>query len=134
MLTPHPGELARLIGSDAGLAEMSAIERGRALAGRWGCVLVLKGAPTLVCDPSGAVFVAGDAPTSLATAGSGDVLAGTIGGLLAQDLDPLDAALAGVHLGLGAARALEANGAGAGLLAGELADALPGVLADLGVD
>ena len=104
VLTPHPGELARLIDSDADLEDAGAIERGRALAARWGCVLVLKGAPTLVCDPAGAVFVAGDAPTSLATAGSGDVLAGTIGGLLAQGLDPLDAALAGVHLGLGAAR------------------------------
>lgn len=134
VLTPHPGELARLIDSDADLEDAGAIARGRALAARWGCVLVLKGAPTLVCDPAGAVFVAGDAPTSLATAGSGDVLAGTIGGLLAQGLDPLDAALAGVHLGLGAARALEERGAGAGLLAGELADALPGALADLGVD
>ncbi|MEC8495988.1 MAG: NAD(P)H-hydrate dehydratase [Planctomycetota bacterium] len=134
VLTPHPGELARLTGSDSDLEDAGAIERGRALAARWGCVLVLKGAPTLVCDPAGAVFLAGDAPTSLATAGSGDVLTGTIGGLLAQGLDPLDAALAAVHLGLGAARALEASGAGAGLLAGEIADALPGVLLALGVE
>lgn len=129
ILTPHPGELGRMLDQGGGDPGGTPIERGRALARRWGCVLVLKGAPTIVCDPEGAVFVAGDAPTCLATAGSGDVLAGTIGGLLAQGLDPLDAALAGVHVGLMAAQGFEAEGAG--VIATDLANAIPDVLAEL---
>lgn len=129
ILTPHPGELARLLGASGDeVPETLSLADAEQLARRWNVVLVLKGAPTLVADPGGVVFVADDSPTSLATAGSGDVLAGTIAGLLAQGLDPLDAALAGVHVGLRAAERAEDERGAAGLIASDLVDALPDAL------
>lgn len=132
VLTPHPGELARLVEAMDDPPRGTPLERGRALAARWDAVLVLKGAPTLICDPGGAVFVAADAPVSLATAGSGDVLAGMIGGLLAQGLEPLDAALVGVHLGLAAAEAACRGRSERSMIATDLIEALPAVLASFG--
>src|SRR5918994_3622863 len=91
VLTPHPGEMARLV--DVNIDEIVAnpADIARVAATRWGQTVVLKGGQTVVADPDGAT-VAVDASPSLATAGSGDVLSGSIGGFLAQGLSGPDAA------------------------------------------
>ncbi|QDV10023.1 Bifunctional NAD(P)H-hydrate repair enzyme Nnr [Planctomycetes bacterium Poly30] len=108
VLTPHPGEFGRLVeASGQRVPTDPAHDRPTWLASTWarrfGVVLVLKGSPTVIAGPDGTTFVAPDTSRALATAGSGDVLAGMITGLIAQGLDPLEAAVAAVHLGLDAA-------------------------------
>ncbi|MDH4224113.1 MAG: NAD(P)H-hydrate dehydratase [Deltaproteobacteria bacterium] len=98
ILTPHPGELAALTGLDVELIQQNRARVACKLAKEWGVVLVLKGAGTVVASPHGGGFINTTGDSGLATAGTGDVLTGVIGGLLAQGVDPLDAALAGVHL------------------------------------
>jgi NAD(P)H-hydrate repair Nnr-like enzyme with NAD(P)H-hydrate dehydratase domain len=90
-------------------------------------VVVLKGPDTVVAAPDGLTFIADNAPPDLATAGAGDVLAGMIGGLLAQGMSALDAAAAGVYLHGEAGRIL-----GRGLIAEDIPEALPAVFAALG--
>lgn len=98
ILTPHPGELSRLI--QVPLEEILAdpIETARHYAKELGCVLVLKGAPTVIASKDGDVYINSTGNSGLATGGSGDVLTGIIGGLLAQRINLLDAALCGVYL------------------------------------
>ena len=112
VLTPHPGEAARLLGLDTAAAVQE--DRPRAaleLAKRSGTYVVLKGASTLVADPQGALVLTRRGNAGLATAGTGDVLAGIIGALLAQGVEPGLAARAGVELhGLAGDRAAEAVG------------------------
>jgi NAD(P)H-hydrate epimerase len=98
VITPHPGELARLggLGRDALAADR--IGEARRLAGEWGVVLVLKGAATVVAAPGGDAFINPTGDVGLASGGTGDVLSGMIGGWLAQGLAPLPAALLGVYL------------------------------------
>ncbi|HEU4677068.1 MAG TPA: NAD(P)H-hydrate dehydratase [Motilibacteraceae bacterium] len=103
VLTPHAGELARLLdaaGSDAGRGEVEAarLACAREAAARYGAVVLLKGSTTVVAAPDGSVLVNDVATPWLATAGSGDVLTGVVGALLAGGVDPLDAAAAGAHL------------------------------------
>ncbi len=97
VITPHPGEAARLLGLDT-TEEVQAdrVAAVEALAKTTGAVAVLKGAHTLVCAPSGALAVCPDGNPGMATGGMGDVLAGVIGALLARRLDPFAAACAGV--------------------------------------
>ncbi|MEK7792900.1 MAG: NAD(P)H-hydrate dehydratase [Candidatus Hydrogenedentota bacterium] len=98
VLTPHPGEMARLTGLST--KEVQADREGVAarFAASWGCVVVLKGAGTVVAVPNGEVFVNTTGNSGMATGGTGDVLTGLIGGLLAQGMTALDAALLGVYL------------------------------------
>jgi NAD(P)H-hydrate epimerase len=98
VLTPHPGEMARLI--DATVEEVQSDRVGIAskFAVDAGVVLVLKGAHTVIAAPDGRVFINPTGNTGLAKGGSGDLLAGLIGGLLAQGCTGLDAACAGVYL------------------------------------
>jgi len=98
VLTPHAGELARLIGRTSAEVAAGAGELAAELAARWNCVLMLKGSPTVVAAPDGRVFLNGSGDDALARGGSGDVLTGLIGGLLAQGLTALDAALLGAYV------------------------------------
>lgn len=134
VLTPHAGEFARLragSGRDpAADGDLNADDEARAAAaaaaaGEWGQVVVLKGARTVIAAPDGGLAVAPFENPAMASGGTGDVLAGTIGGLLAQGLAPFDAASLGVYLHGLAGDAVRDRLGDAGLLAGDLPDALP---------
>ncbi len=126
VLTPHPGELARLLDTDTAHIAHERLAHARQAAERARAVVVLKGDDTLVADPSGLVAVsAGDSP-ALATAGTGDVLCGVIAALLAQGLSAFMAAAAGVSLHAEAGRlAARAQGAPEGVIATDVIAALP---------
>ncbi len=130
VLTPHPGEMARLTGLSTSDVQRDRTAGALEAAGRWGCVVVLKGAYTVVASPDGRAAVSPFANPALATAGTGDVLAGAVAGLLAQGLDPRDAAALGVYLH-GAAAEIAAPDGRAGLLASDLLPALPRAIAAL---
>ncbi|HRE49754.1 MAG TPA: NAD(P)H-hydrate dehydratase [Aggregatilineales bacterium] len=104
ILTPHPGEMARLAGLDTEQHSGVALVQGRRLAlarekaAQWGCVVALKGAFTVVADPDGEAVIIPFADATLARAGTGDVLAGAIVGLLAQGLSPFEAAYVGAYV------------------------------------
>lgn len=98
VLTPHPGEMSRLTGREMGDIQAHRLEVAREQAMTWRQVVVLKGAFTVIAAPDGRVSLSPFATAALATAGTGDVLAGTIAGLLAQGLEPYDAARLGVYL------------------------------------
>lgn len=98
VLTPHPGEFAQLSGFSKPKCNAEKIDQGLSFVKQYPTTLVLKGAPTLVFSPDQQVFVNSTGNVGMATAGSGDVLAGIVGGLLAQGVSPLQAALLGVWL------------------------------------
>lgn len=98
VLTPHPGEFARLIGTSISDIEKNRFAILRDLSQRWGKVIVLKGGPTVIAAPDGKIFINSTGNPGMATGGSGDVLTGIIAGLLAQHLPAIDAALVGVYV------------------------------------
>jgi NAD(P)H-hydrate epimerase len=124
ILTPHPGELARLAGSSVREVQASRPQTVRECAASWQQTVVLKGANTLVARPDGYMLVSPFASALLATAGTGDVLAGTIAGLLAQEVAAFEAAGLGVYLHGAAAASQEPDYGTSGLLAGELGVAI----------
>lgn len=124
VLTPHPGEMARLCGCSTADVAKDRLGRARRLAADGGCVVVLKGARTIVATAAGTAYVNPTANAALGTAGSGDVLAGTVGALLAQGLGPEDAACAGVYVH-GAAADIATRAVGSEhLIASDLPDAI----------
>ena len=127
VLTPHEGEFMKLFEGAPGVRlDDDKLARARAAARLTGAVVLIKGADTVVAAPDGRATIGWDLPPWLATAGSGDVLAGLITGLAAQDMAPFEAASAAVWLHGACGRAV-----GPGLIAEDLPDALPGVLRSL---
>jgi NAD(P)H-hydrate epimerase len=133
VLTPHPGEFARLrAGSgrtdtedgDISIDDAARVAASRDAAQAWRSVVVLKGARTVIADPDGTVAIAPFENPALATGGTGDVLAGAIGSLLAQGLAPFAAARLGVYLHGVAGESVRERLGDAGLLASDLPDGL----------
>jgi NAD(P)H-hydrate epimerase len=125
VLTPHPGEMARLMGVETAEVQGDRLRVAADMASEWGHVVLLKGAHTVIADPDGRVVVLPFATAALATAGSGDVLAGAIVGLLAQGLCPFDAALAGAYLHGLAGKWVAQEIGSAGAVASDLLPLLP---------
>lgn len=128
VLTPHAGELARLLDVDRAEVEARPLAYVRAAVDRYGCTVLLKGRHTLVAAPARPVRVTTTGTPWLATAGAGDVLGGLVGALLAAGLTPYDAASVGSWLHGAAATAASAGGP---ITASDVARALPGVLRSL---
>jgi NAD(P)H-hydrate epimerase len=131
VLTPHPGEMARLAGESVAAVEADRIGAARNFAKRFGVVLVLKGAGTVIAFPDGRVRVNASGNPGMATGGMGDILTGIVGGLVAQGMDVGAAAVLGVYLHGAAADRLAMTQGTAGLCAGDVAAALPLAIHDL---
>jgi hydroxyethylthiazole kinase-like uncharacterized protein yjeF len=127
LLTPHAGEFARLTGADRDDVEARRLTHVRAAAAELGATLLLKGSTTVVADPSGEVRINSAATPYLATAGSGDVLSGICGALLACGLSPLDAGSAGAFLH-GLAGLLATGSPPAAITAMDLVTSIPGAI------
>lgn len=127
ILTPHPGEMARLLGGQATAKEVQADRENVAhrMAAEWNAVVVLKGAFTVVASPDGRVMVLPFANPALSTAGSGDVLAGAIVGLRAQGMDAFEAAVSGAYIHALAGELARADLGDMGVVAGDLPPRLP---------
>ncbi len=131
ILTPHPGEAARLLGSTSAAVNGDRVGAARRLAERSGAVVVLKGAATVVADPEGRVAINPTGGPALGTGGTGDVLTGVVAGLFAQGLGAFEAATLGVFIHGDAADRIAARSGASGLLASELADEVPACCASL---
>ncbi|HWQ71263.1 MAG TPA: NAD(P)H-hydrate dehydratase [Desulfitobacteriaceae bacterium] len=125
ILTPHPGEMARLCNLSTTEVQKNRLELAVNKAVEWGAVVVLKGAVTIVAAPDGRAFINPTGNPGLGTGGTGDVLTGSILGLLAQGVKPLEAACLAVYLHGKAADILAEEYGWSGFTASELADTLP---------
>lgn len=128
VLTPHAGELARLLDSDSDAVAAKRLESARRAASQSGAIIVLKGDDTIVAEPHGRVGISRGGAPALATAGTGDVLSGVIGAYLAKAMEPFAAACAGVLVHARAGR-LAAGGQGPeGVIASDVIASLPHAL------
>jgi NAD(P)H-hydrate epimerase len=130
IVTPHPGEMARLMDGELTVKEIQADREGVAqrMAARWDVVVVLKGAFTVVAAPDGRLMVLPFANAGLATAGTGDVLAGAIVGLRAQGLGAFESAVAGTYVHALAGELAAREVGDMGMVAGDLLPYLPRAL------
>lgn len=129
VLTPHPAELARLLDRSVPEIQADRVQAARTAAERFGSVVVLKGHHSVIAEPSGRIAVNPTGGPELASAGTGDVLTGAVGSLLAAGLEPFDAAWAAAYVH-GAAGAVAARRVGGpGVLAWDVAEALPEAIA-----
>ena len=125
VLTPHPGEMARLLGIKTDEVQNNRVEAAQEAAARWNAVIVLKGFRTIIADPEGTVYVNPTGNPGMASGGTGDILTGVIAGLIGQGLTPLEAAVAGVYFhGLAGDLAAREKGM-VSLVAGDVLDYLP---------
>lgn len=130
ILTPHPGEMARLTGMEKDEIEANRWQVASQKAAEWNAIVLLKGAHTVIAEPDGRVAVLPFKTDALATAGSGDVLAGTITGLLAQGVSPFEAAVVGGYLhGLAGQQAAGWLGSTRSVVAGDVLDGLAEAIA-----
>ena len=134
VLTPHPGEMARLTGSCTAAIQDDRISVAMESAAKWNKVTVLKGARTVIASPIGKTVLSPFANPGLASAGTGDVLAGVIAGLLTQGLTLVDAAALGVYLHGTAGERVRRKLGEAGMVAGDLLAELPLSIRDIGRD
>ena len=132
VLTPHPGEMARLTGRSVAEIQLHRLESAREFAREYQVVLVLKGAGTIVAEPSGHAWVNQTGNAGMARGGSGDVLAGLIGALLVQGCAPAQAAAAGVWLHGMAGDRCAARLSQTAMLPGDLIEELPGLFLEIG--
>lgn len=131
ILTPHPGEMGRLLGLSNSEVQADRVGLAERFAQEHGCHLVLKGSRTIIARPDGGIHVNPTGNPALASGGSGDVLTGILAGFLARGFSPDMAAICGVYLhGLSADFLAESMGE-AGILAGDLIEAIPGLAAAL---
>jgi len=131
ILTPHPGEMARLIGIKTSAIQHDRIGTSIQFVNKYGCHLVLKGARTLIAQPDGKLYVNPTGNPALSSGGAGDVLTGLIGGFLARGWPMAEAAIAGVYLHGMAADYLAEDMGQVGVLASELLDVLPELMFSL---
>jgi hydroxyethylthiazole kinase-like uncharacterized protein yjeF len=125
VITPHPAEMARLLGTETAEVQSNRLEVAKTAAARLGCVVVLKGAGTVVAHPDGRAGINSSGSPALATGGTGDVLTGMIAACLARGLPPYEAALAAVFVhGVAGEIAGERIGV-PGALAGDVVNAIP---------
>jgi hydroxyethylthiazole kinase-like uncharacterized protein yjeF len=131
ILTPHPGEMARLTGMAVADIQANRLEVARKWAAEWKKTVVLKGAYTVIASPDGRSLISPAANPGLASAGSGDVLTGAIAGLAAQGLPLFEAAACGVYLHGGAGELVRNRLGDAGMIASDLLPELPLVIKNL---
>ncbi len=128
VLTPHPGEMARLTGKSIEEIQLNRLDIATHYAQEWGVTLVLKGNKTVIADPSGNIYINITGNPGMATAGSGDVLCGMITGLIAQGLKAQDAAIAGVYFhGLAGDFSKEKRGERS-IVAGDIIEAISDII------
>lgn len=126
IITPHPGEMSRLTGQSVEYIQQNRWEMARQAAAQWKVIILLKGAHTVIAAPDGRMTILPFKTDALATAGTGDVLAGAIAGLVAQGAPAFEAAVCGGYLhGLAAEMAAQQFGSGRGVCAGDVLDMLP---------
>ncbi len=132
VITPHAGELARLLESDSSAVGARRLESARQAAAESGAIVVLKGDDTIVAEPAGRVGVNRGGASALATAGTGDVLSGVIAAYLAKHMDPFHAACAGVFVHAGAGRLAAREHGSEGVIARDVIAAVPHALPPAG--
>ncbi len=131
ILTPHPGEMARLLGGETAAVQADRVATARDFAVRQRCVLVVKGARSVIAAPDGAVWINPTGNPGMASGGMGDALSGILGALLAQGLPPAEAACLGVYLHGEVADHVAAARGQIGLLASDIIEGVPAGLARL---
>jgi len=131
ILTPHPGEMSRLSNLSVNEIAQDRLGAARGCATKWNNTVILKGANSIIASPDGKIKINAEANAGLASAGTGDVLAGTIAGLLAQGQSYADAAACGAYLHTAAANMVSDELGDAGMIASDLLPALPKVIKNI---